>query len=159
MQLQQETQAKYVAALNELQMLKVTLEIAETTKNIAAAKLDTVKNQKDTVDILSGPRVPVSPQGYAQGLEGPSQTVTQTQTIQAPKPLLVSSEVNYTVVSVSQLRRKWNAVLGAQGSLYSVTVGDVLPADGSTVLSIDKSGVILGGKDGQQKKLSMVPII
>src|SRR3990167_3212937 len=30
MQLQQETQAKYVAALNELQMLKLALEIAQT---------------------------------------------------------------------------------------------------------------------------------
>lgn len=163
--LQQETQAKYVAALNELQLLKITKEIAETTRGIAAAKLDTVKNQKDMVEILSGPSVSTSPQGYAQGLDNQSGApgVIQLQQVGAQsgptsRPPIMSNEVNYTVVSVSQIRGRWNAVLGAQGSLYSVTVGDVLPADGSTVLKIDKSGVILD-KDGQQKKVSMVPII
>ena len=139
--LQQETQAKYVAALNELQMLKIAREIAQTNQAIAAARLATVTAEKNTLLLLSPP-----PPAYAQGLVTP---VSGTPSMSSP---------GYTVVSVSQLQNRWNAVLGYQDKLYSVSIGDVLPSDGSTVVSISRSGVVLE-KDGAKRKISMVPII
>jgi hypothetical protein len=62
------------------------------------------------------------------------------------------------VISVSQLQNRWGAVLGYQGNLYSVFSGDVLPPDGSKVISISKSGVILE-KNGIRTLVSMVPVI
>ena len=52
---------------------------------------------------------------------------------------------------------RWTAVLGSQGKLYNVAVGDVL-ADGERVLSISKSGVILE-KEGKSKKISIISSI
>lgn len=147
MRLQQETEAKYLAALNELQMLKIEREIAESNKAIMSARLDTIKSEKSIVDLLL-PAIP-APGTYAKNLVNP---VTSSITQAAP------AEVNYTVISVSQLQYKWNAVLGYQGALYNVSVGDILPADGSTVMVIDKSGVILE-KNGVKKKISLVPVI
>ena len=139
LKLQQETELKYITAVNELQMLKIERQIAENNKAIMSAKLDTITAQKNIVNLL---------------------------TVQAPPPEFVASappsqpeaEVSYTVVSVSQIKYKWNAVLGYQGRLYNVTVGDVLPSDGSKVVSIDTSGVVLE-KEGVRRKFSLVPII
>jgi hypothetical protein len=39
-----------------------------------------------------------------------------------------------------------------------VSHGDVLPPDGSVVISIDKAGIILE-RNGIRRKISMVPII
>lgn len=155
MRLQQETQAKYIAALNDLQMLKVTREIAETNQAIIAAQLATVTAQKNIVNLLA-PQQQVSPADYARGLVNPVTSGNQVRS--APPTQVLQPEVTYSVVSVSQLQYRWHAVLGYQGRLYNVLVGDVLPADGSTVKSIDKSGVILE-KDGVRKKISLVPII
>lgn len=153
-QLQQETQAKYLAALNELQMLKVSREIAETTQAIMAAKLATVTAQKNIVNLLA-PSTPIAPGSYAKGLVYPATPGATSQ--QAPAQP-VQPGVTYTVISVSQLQYRWGAVLGYQGSLYNVSVGDVLPADGSKVIGIDKSGVTLE-KNGEKKKISLVPVI
>src|SRR5579862_3301069 len=49
--MQQQTEAQYVVALNELQMLKISRDIAEANKAIATAKLDTVTAQKNTLDL------------------------------------------------------------------------------------------------------------
>lgn len=156
MRLQQETQAKYVAALNELQMLKISREIAETDQAIAAARLAKVTAEKGIVDLLAPPAPPPVPQGaYAQGLLNPGANNAQAQ----GKPQPTEQEASYTVVSVSQLQYKWSAVLGFQGNLYHVSVGDVLPLDGSMVASIDKSGVTLRLKDRTTKRISLVPII
>jgi hypothetical protein len=161
MKLQEETQAKYLAALNELQMLKVTRDIAEANQAITAAQLATVTAQKNIVNILA-PQQPVMQADYARGLvnpvtsgnvittPAPTTTVTQTTTTQ--------QEATYTVISVSQLQYRWHAVLGYQGNLYNVSIGDVLPADGAVVKAIDKSGVILE-RNGVKKKISLVPII
>lgn len=162
MRLQEATEAKYIAAMNELQILKVNQAIAETNKAIATAKLDTVTAQKNVVDMLSG-KASSSMGSYAQNLAGIPINKKMVGSIeqpasaspQAPAPVV---EVSYSVISVSQLQSKWNAVLGYQGNLFSVAIGDKLPPDGSTVISIDKSGVILD-KNGQKKKFSMVPII
>lgn len=163
--LQQETQAKYLAAVNELQMLKVTRDIAEANQAITAAQLATVTAQKNIVSLLA-PQQPVMPADYARGLVNPvsqgnvvtSAPSTPGQTTTTTVQTTSQQEVNYSVISVSQLQYRWSAVLGYQGSLYNVSVGDVLPADGSVVKSIDKTGVVLE-RDGMRKKVSLVPVI
>ncbi len=156
LQQQQQIEAKYVAALNELQMLRLEREIAETNKAIIDAKLGTVTAQKTIVDLLAPPPPPqVAPGGYAQSLANNSGAVRQVPAGAIPPP---PEEVSYTVVSISELNSRWNAVLGFQNNLYHVSIGDVLPADGSTVISINRSGVVLQ-KDGMRKKISLVPII
>lgn len=154
LKLQQETEAKYIAALNELQMLKVQKDIAQTNKDIVTAKVETITAQKNLVTLLS----PTSPtpdysQQVAQGggavSSGPQQGIQQ-------QPGQASS---YTVVSVSHLQGRWNAVMGYQGKLMNVFIGDTLPADGSKVASIDKSGVTLKLEDGTTKRVSLVTII
>lgn len=156
MKLQQETEAKYLAALNELQMLKVEKEIAETSKAIAAAKLDTVTAQKGVVDLLTAPSASQLPFGNPPMVQsGPNTAAPTTTTAPTPPP---SAEVTYAVISVTQLHAKWNAVLSYHGTLYQVGVGDILPPDSSKVVSIDKSGVVLE-KEGARKKVSLVSII
>ena len=158
LQQQEQIEAKYIAAINELQMLKLEREIAETNKAIIDAKLGTITAQKNIVDLLAPPPPPqVIQGGYAQGLAGGVVPMTAQQqlpqaTTQQPQ------EANYTVVSISRLKSKWSAVLGYQTNLDHVSIGDVLPADGSTVVSIDRSGVVLQ-KEGMRKKVSLVPII
>jgi hypothetical protein len=135
--LQQAMQAKYLEAINELQMLKVSREIAEANRAIMTAKLATVTAQNNIINLLDGPNANRSGQKNS-----------------AP----VSLEVKYTATSVSQLQYKWSAILNYRDSLYNVQVGDVLPPDGSTVVAIDKTGVMLE-KDGIKKKISLVSII
>lgn len=158
LRLQQETEAKYIAALNELQLLRIDREIAETNKAIASAKLDMVTAQKNIVNLLSTPEVPNNV--YTQSLIQPTTTTVVAPT-GAPPTITVTAappEVSYTVISVTQIQYRWSAVLGYKGSLYSVHVGDILPADGSKVILINKSGVVLE-KEGVKKKVSMVPVI
>lgn len=155
MKLQEETEAKYIAAVNELQMLKVEKDIAETNKAIVTAKLDTVTAQKSMVDLLAPPPPPQPTQAdyaknLAAGQAGGAPTTGAATTTTAP---------TYTVISVSHLQGRWNAVVGYQGKLFNLFVGDVLPSDGSTVTSISKSGVTLRATDGTTKTLSMVSII
>lgn len=148
MRLQQETEAKYVALLNQLQILKVQRDIAETNKAIMAAKLDTITSQKGIVNTLTAkPSQPVSTTpGFV------SQTVIQ------PKAGL-TSEASYTVVSISQLSHKWSAVVSYEGNLYHVSIGDVLPSDGSKVILINRTGIVIVTKSGERRKISMVPVI
>ena len=163
MQLQQETQAKYIQTLNELQMLKLSLEIAETNKKIMTAKYETVTAQKGIVDLLAPPTPAPTQETYAQGLEGqgeakPAPAQQPGKLPQMPTGMVAQpQEMQVTVVSVTKINNKWGAVLGIGNNLLNVSMGDVLP-DGSTVLSIDKSGIILD-KNGQQRKVSLVPII
>ncbi|OGT38241.1 MAG: hypothetical protein A3F12_07265 [Gammaproteobacteria bacterium RIFCSPHIGHO2_12_FULL_38_14] len=157
LKLQQETELKYITAVNELQMLKIERQIAENNKAIMSAKLDTITAQKNIVNLLTVQAPPAVPRAaYAQSL-GASPAPPPEFVASAP-PSQPEAEVSYTVVSVSQIKYKWNAVLGYQGRLYNVTVGDVLPSDGSKVVSIDTSGVVLE-KEGVRRKFSLVPII
>ena len=148
--MQHDTQEKYLAALNELQVLKVNRDIALTNQAIMAARLAAVTAEKKMTDIVSPPEP--TPQEYAQNLVTPQTTQAQTA------PTTSEQEPDYTVVSVSLLQNQWSAVMGLKGNLYSVRVGDVLPADESKVIAIDKYGVTLM-KDGEKHKISMVPII
>lgn len=145
MTLQQETQVKYLEALNELQLLKVAKDIAVTNKDISAAKLDRVSAEKKIVDLL----------GLASAPPPAATTVTTTQA-QTVAP--IGQDVTYNVVSVSQLQYRWGAVLSYRGALYNVHVGDILPPDGSMVVAIGKDSVTLQ-KDGVRKKVSLVSII
>lgn len=143
--LQQETQAKYLQALNELQMLKVAKDIAVTSKDISSAKLAKVVAEKKIIDLLAPPPPP-APSSSTQALIKP---VVSSVLDQEPK---------YTVISVSQLQYRWGAVMGSKGVLFNVHVGDVLPPDGSSVVSITRDGVTLE-KDGVRRKVSLIPSI
>lgn len=155
MKLQQETQAKYLQAVSELQMLKLARDIAVTNQDISKAKLARVQSEKKIVDILTPPAPPpvaesitknippVGASGMNQGAAGAS---------------MGDQEVKYSVVSVSQLQYRWSAVMSFKGSLFTVRVGDVLPPDGSTVVSIATDGVVLS-KDGEKKKVSLIQSI
>lgn len=144
MKLQAETQEKYLAAINELQILKVSKEIAVTNKDISAAKLAKVVAEKKIYDLLT----PAAPPPV-------SQTIGNAVPVTAPISITNDQEVKYTVISVSQLQYKWTAVLGYKGAIYTVRVGDVLPPDGSTVVSIERDGVTLD-KSGTKTKVSLL---
>ena len=158
LQLQRETQAKYLAAINELQMLRIQKEIAETNQAIVKAKLDTVTAQKGIVDLFVKPATPsINAGAYASGLVSPVGSGSMVAT-----PVLPGTEAappSYVVLSVSYLMNKWHAVIGYQGKLYMVSVGDVLPVDGSIVVSINKSGIMLATKEGPKRKISLVQSI
>lgn len=146
MKIQQETEMKYMQALNELQVLKIRKEIANTNKDISAAQLSKVQAEKKIVDLLAPP----PPPPVAESVNKPVQTSFAVSGLDL--------EAKYTVISVSQLRSKWNAVLNYKGSLFSVGVGDVLPPDGSVVLSISKNGVTIE-RDGNKRKISIMSAI
>ncbi len=155
--MQQETQVRYLQAVNELQLLKVARDIAMTNKDISSANLDRVTSDKKVIDLLSEPFIP----------SGNVTTVKTTQTTGAaspppPPPGGIEgsglSEANYTVLSISQVQYRWGAVLSLRGALLNVHVGDVLPADGSMVVAISKDSVTLQ-KNGVRKKISMVAVI
>ena len=150
MQLQQQTEANYLKAMNDLQVLRVQRDIAETNQAIMAAQLSQVQAEKKIVDLLAPPAPPPTSATYAKNLVNP---VNEGNPMPLPSP-----EATYTVISVSQLQYQWSAVVGSQGNLYSVRVGDILPADGSRVMSIDKSGIMLQ-KNGATRKISLIPII
>ena len=164
-QLQQETQTKYLAALNDLQMLKVEKEIAETNRDVSKARLEGITAQKGIVDLLTPAKQEVTAATYAQGLEQSGSAVaTTTTTTTTPTTSSDSSQVkisagdSFRVISISRTRGQWMAVLGYSGSLYNVKNGDVLPGDGSVVISIQRDGVQLE-KNGVRRMVSLVPII
>lgn len=155
-------QQRYLADMAMLQILTLEKAIEETNKDIAKAKLDTVTAQKKVLDMFPQQAVPTAA-NYAKTLEQPatgSQAVapaTQAK-IETPKQPEIVPTTQYTVVSVSRIRGEWNAVLGYQGTLYNVKPGDIISADGSVVLSIDKSGVLLE-KNKTKIKVPMAQII
>ena|SRR3990167_3310673 len=156
--LQQETEAKYIMAVNELQMLKLSKEMAETNQAIMAAKLATVTAQKNIVDMLTPPAPPAptiaTAADYAKNLAGKTGGAAPGKDEETAQNIATE----YTVLSVTRLRNQWGAVLAYQQNLYNVSVGDVLTPDSSKVVSIDRSGVLLS-KDGVRRRLSMVPVI
>lgn len=159
MKQQQVVQKEYLDKLNELQMLKVQREITETNQAIAAAKLATVTADKSMTDLLTKPVAPEVPVGaYATRLAGPTQVGAPSGSQPPPLPTEPVVETPYVVISVSMQFNKWSAVIGAQGKLYSVSAGDVLPLDGSVVFSINKQGVVLE-KDGKKRTISIVSSI
>ncbi|EKD54529.1 MAG: hypothetical protein ACD_60C00073G0003 [uncultured bacterium] len=160
---QQEQQKNYLDSLNQLQLLKIKRDIAETNQAIAAARLATATADKSMSDLLTQPTAPQVPTGaYAARLAGtaigqipgtlPEGAMSQLPAKPAPPP-----EPSYVVVSVSMQFNRWSAVLGSQGKLYNVSTGDHL-ADGSVVRSINRNGVTLE-KEGETKRISLIPSI
>ena len=144
--LQKQTEERYIAAVNQLQMLKIEREIAETNRSIATARLEAATSEKAMAGLTQS-------SGYTQNITGPSsQPMVSAETL----PSITAN--NYVVISVSYLQGKWSAVLGSQGKLYQIYIGDVLPDTEIKVVDINKSGVTL--KIGEEKrKISLVPII
>lgn len=153
---QQEAQKNYLNALNQLQMLKIEKEIEETNQAIATAKLATASANKNIGDLLAKPVAPPPPpSAYANQLEGSAQLGGGPT---SPPPAQPVEETSYIVISVSMEMNKWSAVIGNKGMLYNVSIGDVLPADGSTVVDINKDGVVLK-KGNVKRKVSLVSSI
>jgi len=150
---QQDQQQMYVSTLNQLQLLKVQRDIDETKQGIAAARLATATAEKNISDLLTKPipapipQVPVS--DYANKLGGNIPPPNLQQVPQGPE---------YVVISVSMRLGRWAAVLGYQGKLLNVSTGDVLPADGSQVMSIGRYGVTLK-RNGNRRRISIVNAI
>lgn len=165
MDLQKKTEEKYLDQINQLQMLKVQREIAETNQAIAAARLATITAEKNASDILTKPtQIP----GITTGLPGvgaptalpnllPPATGASTEAGATPPPPPPPPiiEAPYSVVSITMQLGKWSAVLTFNGKLYNVSVGDVLPVDNSVVASINKNAVTLI-KNGKTRRISMI---
>ncbi len=152
LQNQQQEQKKYLDELNSLQLLKVQQQVAETSQAIASAKLATATAEKGISDLLTKPAVPTLPVGaYANSLVSPVQSGSQLAAIPVPQAI---PEANYVVISVSMQFNKWTAVLGLQGKFLIVNIGDQLP-DGSAVLGINKSGVVIE-RNAVKRKLSIL---
>jgi type IV pilus biogenesis protein PilP len=141
---EQKSEKAYLSKLNDLEELKIDREIEETNQAIAAAKLATVTAQKSTSDLLTN-KVPASTEN---AYSAPTQfnpnrgTTVVTEGLKLPFEV-VTPEVPYQVISVSMELNRWSAVIGVQGKLFTVSVGDMLPEDGSVVASINKNGVTL----------------
>lgn len=158
---QEETQKKYLEALNTLQILKVERETQEVKQAIAASKLATVTAEKNMTDVLTQPALPQVPvsvyadklAGGPQGLDNPAGGP------QGKPPTAAVPEVSYLLLSVSMQFNKWHAVLGYQGKLYDVALGDTLPPDGSIVGAINKDSVVLLDKNGKKTKVNIVSSI
>lgn len=158
---QKKTDQKYVEQLNQLQLLKIQREIAETNQAIAAARLATVTSEKNVSDLLTRPPTPPPP-SLPSGVTT-SETANVLSVPQGPnaspvppppptKPIVIPPPVEYSVVSVSMQLCRWSAVISAADKLFNVSVGDVLPLDGAIVASINKNGVVLI-KNGKRKRL------
>lgn len=160
---QKEQQEKYLTTVNQLQMLKLERDIAETNQAISAAKLATATAEKNINDLL----IPAKPTPPPPATSYASTILSQTSTQASPPPVdgnaptspppqvVVETVVPYVVISVSMQLNKWTAVLGANGKLLNVSKGDVL-ADGWVVGLINRDGVVLK-KNGVSKKVSLVP--
>lgn len=152
LQQQQQQQQAYLDSLNQLQLLKVKREIAETNQAIASARLATETANKNMSDLLTQPGGLPQTVTVAPGSKlATSTNIMGLDNALQPKPQAV--EVPFVVISVSMQLNRWNAVLSYQGKFYSVSVGDTL-LDGSVIASINKNGVIVT-KDGKRRTLSI----
>jgi hypothetical protein len=161
---QDKVEKRYLKQLNDLEQLKIERQIEETNQAIATAKLATVTAEKSTAELLTKPAVILPDSAYANQLVSPTRSGASVPEGPPneqipPAPLeQIAPEVTYNVISVSMQFNKWTAVIGAQGKLYNVSVGDTLPLDGSIVSSINKNGVTLR-KDNRTRKISMTTAI
>jgi hypothetical protein len=144
LKLAKDNQEKYLRAINDLQILKLQREIAEANQAIASAKLATVTAEKSMSEVLTkSTTVPqLSPASYANGLIAPGLADINNPPMTGPVKQ-ANTNSDYQVLSVSMQNRKWTAVVGAQGKLFDVAIGDVLTADGSVVVSINRDAVVL----------------
>lgn len=153
---QPDQQKQYVDSINQLQMLRLQKDIDETKQSIAAAKLATATAEKNISDLFTKPSAPqpapMSSADYAKMLGG-NATNAEGQPIIIKQP--EEPVIQYVVISVSMRLGHWTAVLGYQNKLYGVSVGDILPVDGSEVVAIGKDGVVLK-KNEKKRRVSIV---
>jgi len=157
--IQKDSEEKYLTNVNQLQMLKLQQQIAETNQAIASAKLATVTSEKSIADLLTKPAPPIiSESEYASKMTSgpPAPTVgAPTAAVTTTITVTVKPDTNYTVLSVAQQGSKWSAIVGgANAKLYNVKIGDTLNDDGSKVVSINRSSVVLE-KDGKKRKINL----
>lgn len=150
---------KYIGKVNELEELKIQKDIAETNQAIATAKLATVTAEKSISDMLIKPSTSMAPSlppgGYAAQMTAPIPSPTAIVTTPPPAPEMPPPLSDYTVISVTMQLNKWSAVIGYQGKLFSVSVGDTLPPDSSVVTKISRDAVILR----RNGKIRRVPVV
>lgn len=164
LEMQKKTEHSYIEHLNQLQMLKVQRDIAEANQAIASARLATVTAEKNVSDLLTKPSAPVlepQPALPASAYSAPLANPVQQNTVvaeAADTPASPPAEPSYIVISVAMQLGRWSAVLGSEGKLYNVSVGDILPGDGSRVVSINKNVVVLE-KEGKRTKISVTSSI
>jgi type IV pilus biogenesis protein PilP len=120
-------------------MLKLQKEIDETKTAIAAAELNRMTAEKNIADMIT------STQNIAPAAPAPAAT---NQAAPPPPPQVihgppVKSEASYTLMSVSYEGGRWSAVVGLEGKLFTVSVGDVLQPDDSVVMAINKKEIQL----------------
>jgi len=139
-------QTKYVSALNELQMLKIQKEIAETSQAIVTAKLATVTAEKNITDVLSEPSKSATKESAP-----PPPSSTNLAPGGPGAPGAEGGPASYSVHSVSMEQDQWHAVVKYKSQFYDVAVGDMLPPDGSIVKAIDQKGVTLETAGFEQK--------
>jgi hypothetical protein len=172
LQLQQETQAKYIAALNELDMLKVQKSIAETKQAITTSTLATATAEKNITDLLttqvsqmpsnnslSNQYSPFASSGGTGDAASPTSSAPSSNGAPAaPVVIKISApETQYFLQSVAYKSEKWSAVLMNGKNVFIVEIGDTLPPDGSVVTGIDKNAVTLL-KDKASRHIQMSPV-
>jgi hypothetical protein len=144
---QQQSQTEFISSLNKLQLLKLQREIDETKTAIATAELNRMTAEKSIADLITKQAI------VAQPAVDQFSSNSSAASAPAPVPAAVAAapaavmDFPYTVMSVAYEGRRWTAVVsgipaGATApKLYTVSVGDILPLDGSTVVTIDKQGI------------------
>lgn len=160
---QSDVQKKYIDYLNRLAILKLEREIAETNSAIAAAKLDTRKSENDLGNaMIANLPKPVPTTAYSNALVAPTTGAVGAEPVSPPPPVAAAltqqakivTVSSYALISVAMQLQKWSAVIGYNGKLYNVSIGDILP-DGSVVDSISRDMVVLK-KDGKRLPLTIV---
>lgn len=146
---QQQMQQHYLESLNELQMLRLQRELIELKGAIASAELAKATTEKNLQDLLNPPPPPPPPPHMNPYLNnappGPGAAV-EVESIWS----------QYRVLSVvSNEAATWSAVIGFRDKTFVVNVGDVLPPDGSRVISINKQGVTIEN-DGKTKQIEII---
>lgn len=164
---QDNSEKKYLGKIDELESLKIQRQIAETNQAIAAARLATVTAEKGITDLLtsSKPQPVAVPQAvYANQLGNSTIITSSTPSSAAAGPPdrnnepAAEPEIEYSVISVAMQLHKWSAILGYQGKLYNVSVGDTLPPDNSKVAKITSTYVVLK-KEGKSRRISVLSSI
>lgn len=161
MQAQKINDQKYLDQINQLKFLQIELSIAGANKEITKAREDTIASQVKMNEMLKSAQPKTA--SYTDSLTGlpgaaPADTNAAPPTSSSPGTTASSTTEDYTVVSVTNLQGRWMAVVGLNGKLYNVAVGDTVGSDGATVISIDKSGVTLEKKD-KKTKVNMNSVI
>lgn len=140
---EQATRQQYLDAVNQLQMLRIKANIAETTKKITADKLETATNEKKIEDLNSSSIISSSSSMSA---------LSSFPKADVPPPII--KVIKYRVASVTETKGKWSAIISSHGTLYNVRIGDTLPDDGAKIVAIFKNGVTIE-KAGARKRLLM----